>query len=128
MIASIEKTLNALIYATTFLGFVFLLIARGVVPTWLYYSILAGFAIYLIASFLTFFKRPAAYVISMVLALVVIATSIPQGVHYQFILRGEYLFATVFLLGNLLQFLTIGLFIAWAWTRRRKDKSLESRG
>lgn len=124
MSKGIESTFNAVIYASTFLGLIFVIIANGIVPSWLYYSIVLGFFLYLLASILTFFRKSFAYLISLVLAVAVLATSIPQNVHYQFILRGEYLFAFVFLFGDALQFMAVGLFIVWAWMRRRRDEGL----
>ncbi len=124
MSKEIESSFNTVIYASTFLGLLFVIIANGIVPSWLYYSIVLGFFLYLLASILTFFRKSLAYLISLVLATTVLATSLPQGVHYQFISRGEYLFAVVFLLGDALQFLAVGLFIVWAWMRRRRDEGL----
>jgi hypothetical protein len=117
----LERALDIAIYLSTFLGFVFLVIAWGTLPYWLYSSIVFGFFLYLLASLLTFYRKFIAYLLSLVLAALVLSTSLPQGVHYQFLERGEILPATVFLAGDLLQGLIIVLFIARLIAGRKNE-------
>lgn len=119
----IERILAFEIYVSTVLGFIFVIIARGIIPAWLYVSIGFGFVTYLLASILTVVKARVSFIIAFFLSLIVLASSLPQPEHYYFILYGQALPAFIFISGNFVQVLFIVTFFYWLYrTRGKKER------
>lgn len=91
---------NWLIYASVVLGIALLVQLYSLVPSWLFYSVLIGWISYLVAGIAVTVRVSAAYPISIVLAILTLAVSLPQPEHYSF---GFSLAGMTFLAGSILQ-------------------------
>ena len=72
-----------LIYASVILGVALLVqLYALMVPSWLFYSILAGWLLYLLVAIGVATGRDKAYPPALVLSIVTLAVSLPQPEHY----------------------------------------------
>jgi len=92
-----------LIYLSVAFGVVLLLQLHGLVPDWLFYSVLIGWLAYLVVALLAAKGRAIAYPLALVLAILTLAVSLPQPEHYSFIQAGPSLAAATFIFGSVLQ-------------------------
>jgi len=99
---------NWLIYASIILGVALLAQLYWLVPTWLFYSVLAGWTAYLMVGIAVTFRVSMAYPVSLILAVLTLAVSLPQPEHYSF---GVSLASLTFITGSILQ---IGVILAVA--------------
>jgi hypothetical protein len=92
---------NWLIYASIALG-VALIVQLNMlgVPSWLLYSVLAGWIAYLIVGIAVAMGKSVAYPLSLVLAALTLAVSLPQPEHYSF---GLSVASLTFIAGSVLQ-------------------------
>jgi hypothetical protein len=97
---------NWLIYASVILGVALLAQLYPVVPSWLFYSVLAGWTAYLIVGIAVTLRVEVAYPVSLVLAILTLAVSLPQPEHYSF---GVSVASLTFIAGSILQ---IGVILA----------------
>ena len=91
---------NWLIYASVILGVPLIVQLYPLVPTWLFYSVLAGWIAYLITGIAAALHQSAAYPLSLVLAVLTLAVSLPQPEHYMF---GFSIASLTFIAGSVLQ-------------------------
>src|SRR3989442_15654929 len=73
------------------------------VPSWLFYSILAGWLLYLLVAIGVATGRDKAYPLALVLSIVTLAVSLPQPEHYSLADAGPTLASLTFMAGALLQ-------------------------
>jgi hypothetical protein len=99
---------NWLIYASIVLGVALLAQLFSIVPAWLFYSVLAGWIAYLIVGIAVTLRIAVAYPLSLVLAFLTLAVSLPQPEHYSF---GVSIASLTFIAGSILQ---IGVIISVA--------------
>jgi hypothetical protein len=92
---------NWMIYASIILGLALLAQLYALVPSWLFYSVLAGWVAYLVVGISVTFRIGIAYPISLVLAVLTLVVSLPQPEHYSF---GASLASLTFIAGSVLQF------------------------
>jgi hypothetical protein len=101
------KTLKAFadlfIYASIFLGAALLVQLYSIVPLWLFYSVLAGWIAYLIVAIAVGKGMRRAYPLSLVLAILTLAVSLPQPEHYSLVQAGLSLAFLTFIAGSVLQ-------------------------
>ena len=101
------KTLKAsadlLIYASIFLGAALLIQLFAIVPVWLFYSVLAGWVAYVIVALAVAKGLKMAYPLSLVLAILTLAVSLPRSEHYSLIQAGLSLPSLTFIAGSVLQ-------------------------
>jgi len=120
------KTLTRfLIYASILLGATLLVELYAVVPVWLFYSVLAGWVAYLITAVAIAKDLKIAYPLSLVLALLTLAVSLPQPEHHSLVEAGPSPASVTFILGSVLQLaviLTVSSYLAL--TRRMSRKRL----
>ena len=120
------KTLTRfLIYASILLGATLLVELYAVVPVWLFYSVLAGWVAYLITAVAIAKDLKIAYPLSLVLALLTLAVSLPQPEHLSLVEAGPSPASVTFIVGSLLQLaviLTVSSYLAL--TRRMSGRGL----
>ena len=101
------KTLKAsadlLIYASIFLGAALLIQLFAIVPVWLFYSVLAGWVAYVIVAFAIAKGLKMAYPLSLVLAILTLAVSLPRPEHYSLVQAGLSPTSLIFIAGSVLQ-------------------------
>jgi hypothetical protein len=98
------KWANWLIYASVILGI--LLLAQLYVlsvPSFLFFSIFAGWILYLIVAVAVWTGHAKAYSAALVLAIVTLAVSLPQPEHLSLTEAGPTLASLTFIIGSLLQ-------------------------
>ena len=120
------KTLTRfLIYASILLGATLLVELYAVVPVWLFYSVLAGWVAYLITAVAIAKDLKIAYPLSLVLALLTLAVSLPQPEHLSLVEAGPSPASITFIVGSVLQLaiiLTVSSYLAL--TRRMSGRGL----
>ncbi|OLB72711.1 hypothetical protein AUI06_00500 [archaeon 13_2_20CM_2_52_21] len=101
------KTLKAsadlLIYASIFLGAALLIQLFAIVPVWLFSSVLAGWIAYLIVAMAIAKGLKVAYPLSVVLAILTLAVSLPRPEHYSIVQAGLSSASLTFIVGSALQ-------------------------
>ena len=100
---TLKGTANLLIYASIFLGAILLIQLFALVPFWLFYSVLAGWIAYVIVALAVAKDFRMAYPLSLVLAILTLAVSLPRSEHYSLIQAGLSLASLTFIAGSALQ-------------------------
>jgi hypothetical protein len=96
-----------LIYASIFLGAALLVQLYSLVPLWLLYSVFGGWGAYLIVAVAVAKGLKMAYPLSLVLAVLTLAVSLPQPEHYSFVQAGLSPASLTFIAGSVLQVVVI---------------------
>src|SRR6266704_1803030 len=102
-VKTLKGTADSLIYASIFLGAALLIQLFAIVPSWLFYSVLAGWNAYLIVALAVAKGLKMAYPLSLVLAILTLAVSLPQPEHYSLIQAGLNPASLTFIAGSMLQ-------------------------
>ncbi len=102
-VKTLKGTANLLIYASIFLGAVLLIQLFALVPFWLFCSVLAGWIAYVIVALAVAKGLKMAYPLSLVLAILTLAVSLPRSEHYSLIQAGLSLASLTFIAGSVLQ-------------------------
>jgi hypothetical protein len=100
---ALKKTVDGLIYASVFLGLLLLYEVSGVVPGWLQASLFGGEMAYALTSLAVAKQYRWSYYIIVVLAVVVLAASLPQPQHYAFATTGQVVPFLIFAAGSVMQ-------------------------
>src|SRR5881628_2225406 len=103
LVKTLKGTANLLIYASIFIGAVLLIQLFALVPSWLFYSVLAGWIAYLIVALAVAKGLKMAYPLSLVLAILTLAVSLPQPEHYSLVQAGLTSAYLTFIAGSVLQ-------------------------
>jgi len=112
-----------LIYASVILGVALLVqLYALMVPSWLFYSILAGWLLYLLVAIGVATGRDKAYPPALVLSIVTLAVSLPQPEHYSLADAGPTLASLTFMAGSLLQAGVIILVTSFLVLKRRQPR------
>jgi len=116
----VRRIANWLIYASVILG-VALLVQLYVlmVPSWLFYSILAGWILYLAVAIAVATGRDKAYRAALALSIVALIVSLPQPEHYSLAEAGRTLASLTFIAGSVLQISVIILVTSSMFLERR---------
>jgi len=91
---------NWLVYISIILGVALVVQLYSLVPSWLFYSVLAGWIAYLVVGIAVALRKDVAYPMSLVLAVLTLAVSLPQPEHYMF---GLSVASLTFITGSVLQ-------------------------
>src|SRR5438445_12938519 len=102
-VKTLKVTPDSLIYASIFLGAALLIQLFAIVPVWLFYSVLAGWIAYLIVALAAAKGLKTAYPLSLVLAILTLAVSLPRPEHYSLIQAGLNPASLTFIAGSVLQ-------------------------
>jgi len=121
-VASLRNAVDLLIYISVALGVVLLPQLHGLVPSWLFLSVLVGWLAYLIVAALVAKRRSIAYPLAFVLALLTLMVSLPQPAHYSYVEAGPSLASATFLLGSAVQ-LSLVILIPLYLYRHKSSKS-----
>ena len=112
-----------LIYGSAIIGVALLAqLYALMVPSWLFYSILAGWLLYLLVAIGVATGRDRAYPPALVLSIVTLAVSLPQPEHYSLADAGLTLASLTFIAGSLLQVGVIILVTSFLVLRRRQSR------
>src|SRR6267143_5863759 len=112
-----------LIYASVVLGVALLAeLYALMVPSWLFYSILAGWLLYLLVAIGVATGRDKAYLPALVLSIVTLAVSLPQPEHYSQADAGPTLASLTFIAGSLLQVGVIILVTSFLILEKRQSR------
>jgi hypothetical protein len=118
-----KQAANMLIYASVLLGIALLAqLYALMVPSWLFYSILAGWMLYLVTAVGVATGHDRAYPPALALSIVTLAVSLPQPEHYSLIGGGPTLASLTFVAGSLLQIGVIVLIASFLMLRRAKSR------
>ena len=121
-VASLRNAVDLLIYLSVALGVVLLPQLYGLVPSWLFLSVLVGWLAYLIVAALVAKRRSIAYPLASVLALLTLMVSLPQPAHYSYVEAGPSLASATFLLGSAVQ-LSLVILIPLYLYRHKSSKT-----
>jgi hypothetical protein len=102
------------------MGVVLLLQLFGLVPMWLFFSVFAGWLTYLVVAILVARDQSFAYPVTLVLAILTLAVSLPQPEHYSFVKAGPSLAASTFVIGSALQILLLILIPIYLFRKKSK--------
>ena len=100
---SLRGVVDLLIYVSVALGVVLLPQLYGLVPVWLFSSVLVGWLAYVVVAVLAAKGRSIAYPLALVLAVLTLAVSLPQPEHYSFVEAGFSLASSTFIVGSAVQ-------------------------
>ena len=118
----VRRIANWLIYASVILG-VALLVQLFVLmgPSWLFYSVLAGWILYLVVAIAVATGRDKAYPAALALSIVTLIVSLPQPEHYSLAEVGPTLASLTFIAGSVLQIGVIILVTSSMFLERRQS-------
>src|SRR5436853_6630635 len=102
-VKTLKGTADSLIYASIFLGAALLIQLFAIIPVWLFYSVLAGWIAYLIVALAVAKGLKMAYPLSLVLAILTLAVSLPRPEHYSLVQSGLSPASLTFIAGSVLQ-------------------------
>jgi hypothetical protein len=91
-----------------------------IVPSWLFYSILAGWILYLVVAIAVTTGRDKAYPAALALSIVTLIVSLPQPEHYSLAEAGPTLASLTFIAGSVLQMGVIILVTSSMFLERRQ--------
>ncbi len=116
----VRRVASWLIYASVILG-VALLVQLYVlmVPSWLFYSILAGWILYLVVAIAVATGRDKAYHAALALSIVTLIVSLPQPEHYSLAEASPTLASLTLIAGSVLQIGVIILVTSSMFLERR---------
>jgi hypothetical protein len=112
-----------LIYASVILGLVLLVQLYAIVPSWLFYSVLAGWIAYLITAMAVAKGLKISYPVSLTLAVLTLAISLPQPEHSSLVQAGLSLASVTFVSGSVLQVGVIISVSVYLFESRRLSES-----
>lgn len=121
--ASLGRVIQVIVIFSVVLGVVFLVQANGLVPGYVFDYVTAGWILFVVDCGLTFFRPRVSYALAFVLAVLALASSLPQPAHYSFITSGDVLPAATFILGSAAQFLLVFLVPSFFLMERRHTRS-----
>lgn len=116
--AALKKAVDGVILATIFLGMLFLYVAIGTVPGLLLAMLFTGEFAYALAGLFVARGLRWAYYLVFVLAVVVLAVSLPQPAHYSFAANGQLLDFLIFGAGSVMQVFLLVAIPVYLWRSR----------
>ncbi len=119
---SLGRTIDGAIYLSVAWGIVLLPQLYGLVPSWLFYSVLGGWLAYLLVAVLAATGRSVAHPLAFILAILTLTVSLQQPEHRSFVEAGVSLASITFLAGSVLQFLLLILIPVEFWRKKSHRK------
>jgi hypothetical protein len=118
----LRRVTGWLIYASVILGVALLAQLHFLmVPYWLFYSILAGWILYVGVAIAVATGHDKAYPAALLLSIATLAVSIPQPEHYSFAEAGLTLASLTFIAGSVLQLGVIVFASSFLILKRRQS-------
>ena len=120
-VASLEKAIAWLVYASVLLGVLFLYVLYGTpgIPSFLFPSILVGEIIWMACAVAISRKLRWAPYMAVVLAVITLAVSLSQPTHYTFAETGQIVAFLIFTGGAILQVALIAAVALFVFRTRR---------
>jgi hypothetical protein len=119
----LRRAANWLIYASVILGLALpVQLYALMVPSWLFYSTLAGWILYLVVAITVATGRSKAYTAALVLSIITLAVSIPQPEHYSLADAGPTLSSLTFITGSVLQVGVIVTIASFLFLERKHSR------
>ena len=118
---SLPRLIQGSIIFTTLFGVVFLWEVYPLLPSFVFDFVAAGWVCFVIDSALTFFRPRASFALGLVLAILGLASSLPQPEHYAFFQEGNLAAAATFSIGTIAELLIVGLVAYYFFTGRKQD-------
>ena len=116
----LRRVANWLIYASVILGVALLVqLYALMVPSWLLYSILSGWILFMIVGIAVATGHTKVYPAALVLSIVTLAVSLPQPEHLSLAEAGPTLASLTFIIGSVLQVGVIALTASFLVLERR---------
>jgi hypothetical protein len=106
-----------MIYLSVALGVLLLPQLYGLVPTWLFISVLGGWLAYVLVAALAATGHRIAYPLAFVLSILTLAVSVPQPEHQSFVRAGFSLASLTFLAGSAFQLILVILIPVYYWRK-----------
>jgi hypothetical protein len=121
-VATLEKAIAWLVYASVVLGVLFLYVLYGTpgIPAFLFPSIVAGEVIWLVCAVAISRRLKWARYLAVVLAVITLAVSLPQPTHYGFAETGQLVAFLIFSVGAALQVALIAAVSIFVVRTRRR--------
>ena len=94
--------------------------AYSAVPSFVFEFVAVGWVLFVADAALTFVRPRVAYVLALALAVLALASSLPQSSHWAFVANGDVLPAATFLAGSAVQVALIVLVAYYFVGARRK--------
>jgi hypothetical protein len=94
--------------------------AYGVVPSFVFDFVAIGWVLFVVDAVLTFLYPRPAYVFALALAVLALASSLPQSSHWGFVVNGDVLPAFTFLAGSAVQVVLVVLVPYYFVTSRKR--------
>lgn len=116
----IEKVIQGLVVFSAVLGVLFLVLAKGSIPDFVFDFVAVGWLLFVVDSILTFARPRPAYLLAFALAILALGSSLPQSSHWAFISNGDLLPAATFVVGSAAQLLLVVLVPYYFATTRRR--------
>jgi hypothetical protein len=118
----LKSVANWLIYASVILGMALLVqLYALMVPSWLFYSILGGWILYLVVAVALATGHDKAYPEALALSIVTLVVSLSQPEHYSLAEAGPTLASLTFIAGSVLQIGVIILLASSMFLERRQS-------
>jgi hypothetical protein len=121
--ASARRVSKYLVYASVIVGVALLIQLYSVVPSWLFYSFLGGWIVYLLVAIGAARGREIAYPAALVMSVMTLLVSLPQPEHFSLVTQGFTLASLTFILGTVIQLSTI-ISVLYYLMLRRKELSV----
>lgn len=118
----LKRIANYLVYASVVLGVFLLAQLYGVVPSWLFYSVLTAWIVYL-ATAILIARGSEVYPVALVLAVLTLGVSLPQPEHANMVEAGFSAGTLTLLAGSILQVGVIPTIVTYLILKRRIDRS-----
>ncbi len=119
---SIRRGIDSLIHLSVAMGILLLPQLYGLVPSWLFYSVLGGWLAYLLVAVLAATGRSVAHPLAFILAILTLTVSLPQPEHRPFMEAGLSLASITFLVGSALRLLLLILIPVEFWRKKSHRK------
>jgi hypothetical protein len=121
-VATLERAIAWLVYASVVLGVLFLSVLYGTpgTPAFLFPSIAAGEVVWLLCAVAISRRARWAPYMALVLALITLAVSLPQPTHYALAESGQVVAFLIFSGGSVIQFALIGAVALFVLRSRRR--------
>jgi len=116
---STARAIQLLVLFSVVLGVLFLAQAYTLVPAAVFDFVGVGWVLFVLDLALTFTRPRLSYYLAFALALLALASSLPQTAHYAFIEEGDVLPAATFLLGSALQVLLV-ILVPYHFLKQRR--------
>ena len=120
---STRRISQYLVDASVILGVALLVQLYSIVPSWLFYSVLVGWIVYLLVAIGVARGREFAYPAALVMSILTLFVSLPQPGHYSLVAQGFTLASLTFIIGTVIQLATI-ISVSYYLMLRRKELSV----